>query len=82
MAAREGALARVVLNRVPARGGPGEAVEAMLAEDGAQIAATRIGNRIAFANAFMEGRGVTEIARSGKAAEEVRALAEEVGALL
>ena len=81
MALREGVMARVVMNRVPVRGGPGEAVEAMLREDGAEIAASRIGNRIAFANAFLEGAGVTE-SRSGKAAEEVLALAAEIGALL
>jgi chromosome partitioning protein len=82
MALREGRESRVVFNRVPVRGGPGETVAAMLAEDGAEIADARIGNRIAFANAFLEGRGVTEMARSGKAAEEIRTLAAEIASLL
>lgn len=82
MAAREGALSRVVMNRVPTRGGPGETVEAMLRDDGAEIAATRIGNRIAFANAFLEGSGVTDTAKGTKAAEEVQALAAELAALI
>jgi chromosome partitioning protein len=82
MAIREGVESRVVLNRVPTRGGPGAAVEALLQEDGADLAETRVGNRIAFANAFLEGRGVTEVARTSKAADEVRALAAEIGRLL
>jgi chromosome partitioning protein len=82
MALREGVESRVVFNRVPVRGGPGDAVAAMLAEDGAAIAAASVGNRIAFANAFLEGRGVTEMPRSGKAADEIRALAAEVAQLL
>ncbi len=82
MAAREGANARVVMNRVPPRGGPGAAVEAMLREDGAEIMAARIGARIAFASAFMEGRGVTESERGGKAAAEIVALAAEIAEAL
>ena len=82
MAAREGAPARVVMNRVPPRGGPGAAVEAMLREDGAEIMAARIGARIAFAQAFMDGRGVTETERGGKAAAEIDALADEALAAL
>ncbi len=81
MAAREGAAARVVLNRVPPRGGPGAQVEAMLREDGAEFLRTRIGNRIAFASAFLEGAGVTERAKGAKAAvDEVQALAAEIAA--
>ena len=82
MAAREGAPARVVMNRVPSRGGPGAAVEAMLREDGAEIMAARIGARIGFTQAFMEGRGVTETERAGKAAGEIEALAAELLATL
>jgi chromosome partitioning protein len=82
MAMREGALARVVLNRVSPRGGPLAEVERLLAEDGAELLTTRIGNRVAFANAFLDGRGVTESPRAGKAAEEIAALVDEVIALL
>ncbi|MFN3613279.1 MAG: division plane positioning ATPase MipZ [Rubrimonas sp.] len=82
MAAREGARAVVALNRVPARGGPGHAVEAMLREDGAEILEARVGDRIAFAKAFIEGRGVTETDRGGKAAAEIEALCDEIAAAL
>lgn len=77
MAAREGAEARVVLNRTPPRGGPVGQIADMLREEGAEIAGTRIGNRIAFANAFMAGRGVTE-GGGAKAADEIAALANEL----
>ena len=82
MALREGALARVALNRVSPRGGPVAEVERMLAEDGAELLATRIGNRVAYANAFLEGRGVTETPRAGKAAEEIAALVDEITDLI
>lgn len=82
MALREGAMARVAMNRVPTRGGPGEAVEALLQAEGADLAATRIGNRIAFANAFLDGAGVTDAAKGSKAAEEILALAAEIDQLL
>lgn len=82
MAMGEGARARVVLNRVPPRGGPGAQVEAMLREAGAELFEARVGARIAFAQAFLAGRGVTETGRGGKAGEEIRALAEEVDAAL
>ena len=82
MAAREGALARIAFNRVSPRGGPFAQVEAMLAEDGANFLETRIGNRVAYANAFLEGRGVTEAPRAGKAADEIDALSSELEGLL
>lgn len=83
MAAREGAAARVVMNRVPPRGGPGAQVEKMLREDGAEFMATRIGNRIAFASAFLVGAGVTEQPKGAKAAvDEIAALAAEIDAAL
>lgn len=78
MAAREGADARVVLNRVPPRGGAVEETTAMLEEIGAEILPDRIGNRVAFATAFAKGAGVTETARSSKAALEVEALAKAI----
>jgi chromosome partitioning protein len=80
MAMREGARAMVALNRVPARGGPGVEIERMLRDDGADIMDARVGDRIAFARAFMAGRGVTETDRAGKAAAEIAALADEIAA--
>lgn len=82
MASREGVRAVVAMNRVPARGGPGLAVEAMLREDGAEILTARVGDRIAFAKAFIEGRSVTETERGGKAAAEIEALCDEIAAAL
>lgn len=78
MAAREGAEARVVLNRVPPRGGTVEDMAAKLEEEGADILPERIGNRVAFTTAFSQGAGVTETAKSSKAAEEILALAKAV----
>lgn len=80
MAAREGARAVVALNRMPARGGPGPEIERMLRDEGAEIMEARVGDRIAFARAFMAGRGVTETERAGKAAAEIAALAAEIAA--
>lgn len=78
MAAREGADARVVLNRVPPRGGSVDEMAAMLEAEGAALLPERIGNRVAFANAFMKGAGVTETEKSSKAAAEIGALAKAV----
>ena len=78
MAAREGADARVVLNRVPPRGGAVEEMAAKLEEEGADVMAERVGNRVAFATAFAKGAGVTETAKSSKAAAEIEALAKAV----
>lgn len=78
MAARAGTDARVVLNRVPARGGAIEEMAEMLEREGAELMTERIGNRVAFATAFKDGAGVTEAAKSSKAAEEIEALARAV----
>lgn len=78
MAAREGADARVVLNRVPPRGGAVEDMAARLEEEGADVLPERIGNRVAFSAAFAKGAGVTETAKSSKAAAEIDALAKAV----
>lgn len=78
MAAREGADARVVLNRVPPRGGAIEDMAARLEQEGAELMKERIGNRVAFASAFAKGAGVTETEKSSKAAAEIDALAKAV----
>lgn len=78
MAAREGADARVVLNRVPPRGGAVEEMVEKLETEGAEVMPQRIGNRVAFATAFAKGSGVTELAKSSKAALEIEALAKAV----
>lgn len=78
MAAKEGAEARVVLNRVPPRGGAVEEMAAKLQEIGAEVMKQRVGNRVAFSTAFAKGAGVTETAKSSKAADEVGALAKTI----
>lgn len=66
----------VVLNRCPPRSKAADQAAAVLAETGATILPNRIGQRAAFTDAFLKGAGVTEIARSSKAAEEVGAVAK------
>jgi chromosome partitioning protein len=82
MAQREGVPALLVLNRVPARAALTASMREQLALYDAGLAATGIGNRVAFAAAFAEGWGVTECAVGSAAAEEIAALASEVMALL
>lgn len=65
-----------VLNRVPPKGRVADAAVATLMETGAPILPVQIGSRLAFAEAFMLGAGVTEIARRSAAAKEINALAE------
>ena len=72
----------VVLNRVPPRSRLTEDIAADLASAGTPIAAARIGNRVALAQAMALGLGVIENARMTPAAAEISALAEEIrGAL-
>ena len=72
----------VALNRVPPRSGLSDRIAADLAKSGAPIASTRIGNRVALAQAMALGLGVIENARMTSAAAEISALAEEIrGAL-
>ena len=68
----------VVLNRVPPRSGLTDRIAAELAATGAPIAATRIGNRVAFVRAMASGLGVLEGADASLAATEIAALADEV----
>lgn len=80
---RKGKLAHaVVLNRMPPRGRAAEAAAAALAETGAPVMEATVGARTAFADAFMRGAGVTETARSSKAAAEIAALAAALEAAL
>jgi chromosome partitioning protein len=68
----------LVLNRVPPRANLTDAMLEKLAALDAPIAATRIGNRVALANAMAEGRSVHESAPGSRAAEEIHALAREI----
>lgn len=82
MCAKERTPARVALNRVPPRGGAVAEAEAALVEAGAELLAARLGNRVAFSTAFLEGRAATETAPRSRAAEEALALADETAAAL
>jgi len=68
----------LVLNRVPSRANLTEAMLAKLADLGAAVADSRIGNRVALATSLVEGLGITEAAPSSRAAEEIVAAAEEI----
>jgi chromosome partitioning protein len=78
MALQEKRPALVVLNRVPPRARLADDLIARIDDLGAPVAETRIGNRVALASALMTGRSVTESDRSSRAAQEMRALAEEI----
>lgn len=78
IALQERVPALLVLNRVPRRTRLAASVIAAMGELGAEVSPAWIGSRIAFASALMEGRGVTEMARAGAAADEITALAEDL----
>ncbi|MBP0463000.1 AAA family ATPase [Roseomonas sp. PWR1] len=75
LAKKEGRPVMLVLNRAPASGRLLDQVRAAIAERGLPLASATIGNRTAFAQAFMAGLGAVEAAPKGVAAEEIRALA-------
>ncbi len=70
--------ALIVLNRDQTRMKLSEALAGPIAELGAAVADTTIGNRTAFAASMMEGLGVVETAPRTKAAAEMLALADEI----
>ncbi len=78
LAAEEKRPAAVLLNRVPAQGRLKDDIAAQLASRKVRLLDASLGNRTAFASAFMNGLGVTEAAPRSPAAEEVRALAEAI----
>lgn len=82
MAMKQGTEARVVLNRVPPRGAVVESMAAKLEEEGAELLAERIGNRVAFSAAVAEGGAVTELAKGSRAADEIVALASALSRIL
>lgn len=70
--------AAMVLNRVPSSGKLRETVTTLLQRDGKPLLASTLGNRTGFATAFAEGLAVTEIAPRSIAANELRALLNEL----
>ncbi|MBR0670944.1 ParA family partition ATPase [Neoroseomonas soli] len=76
LAKKEGRPVSLVLNRAPASGRLLDQVKAAIQERGLPLTAAALGNRAAFAQAFMAGLGAVEAAPKGVAAQETRALAE------
>lgn len=81
-ARKEKRRAVVVLNRMPPRGTLPERITTELAEKEIPVATTTLGSRVAFAASMMEGLGVVETQPRATAAQEIRALAAEVEAIL
>lgn len=77
-AAKERRRAAMVLNRVPARARTLEDARTAIAELGAEALEHELGNRQAFVSSVAQGLGVVESEPRSPAAEEVRALAEDV----
>ncbi|MFO1047625.1 MAG: ParA family partition ATPase [Geminicoccaceae bacterium] len=78
LAAKEKRRTALLLNRVPPRGRAVEEARHALLELGAPALATQLGNRQAFVGSIAQGLGVVESEPRSAAADEVRALAEEV----
>lgn len=78
LATKEKRRTALLLNRVPPRGRAVEEARQALLELGAPALATQLGNRQAFVGSIAQGLGVVESEPRSAAADEVRALAEEV----
>ncbi|GAB4180468.1 MAG: ParA family partition ATPase [Thalassobaculales bacterium] len=78
MARKEGTPALVVLNRVPPRAKLTQTMQQKIAELGAPVADTVIGNRVALAAAMLEGQGIGEYDPRSRAGQEIEALAREI----
>lgn len=78
LAATEKRTAAIVLNRVPPSGKLRESMAAQMKRDGKPLLSATIGNRTGFASAFAEGLGITETAPRSTAANELRALVNEL----
>lgn len=78
IAAKEGVPVKLILNRVSKRSKLAKAMHDRLAEYGAEIAETQLGNRIKFAEAMVRGLGVIETGKSTLAYQEVAELAAEI----
>ena len=81
-AKKEATPVMMVFNRTPTRGKLVDAVRRKITEMDVPVAQAVLGNRVAFAASMMEGKGVVESHSRHSAAKEIRALAEEVSALI
>ena len=82
MCADEGIPARIVLNRVAARGQSGEEAASALKAVGGTPLKTRFGNRIAYARSMGAGTTALGLAGQARAKAEVAAFIREVDRLL
>jgi len=78
----QGRPVRLLLNRVPPRLGGLEAVLEELGGERALLMETTLGNRVAFAQAVLNGRTAPELSRRSAAARETQALRCEIDGLL
>ncbi|MFC6643766.1 hypothetical protein [Sulfitobacter profundi] len=72
----------IVMNRTRAGTRVGDDVAKSVAELGAGRLDASLANRVIYADALGRGLGVVEAKKSGPAADEVRALAQEVAGIL
>ncbi|MEO0386028.1 MAG: ParA family protein [Pseudomonadota bacterium] len=82
MAAAARTPARVLLNRVPARGGSTAEAVIKLKQAGATILTSRLGNRVAYSAGLLDGRTAFGIARASVATREVEAARVEIDHVL
>ncbi|HTH17590.1 MAG TPA: ParA family partition ATPase [Magnetospirillum sp.] len=82
MAKKEKSAALVVFNRTPPKGKLVDAVRKKIAQAEMPVAATVLGNRVAFAASIMEGKGVVESNPRHTATKEIKALADEIASTL
>ncbi len=82
MAKKEKSAALVVFNRTPPKGKLVDAVRKKIIEADLPVAATVLGNRVAFAASMMEGKGVAESNPRHTATKEIKALADEIAGKL
>lgn len=73
---------RILLNRLPPRGGGVEEAVAALGPAVAQLLETRLGNRVGFSQAVLTGRTAPELGRRSAAAAEIDRLRQEIEAAL
>jgi chromosome partitioning protein len=78
LARSENRPAMIVVNRIDPRVKLAASLAQRIAELGAPVVSTTVGNRTAFAASMLDGRGVVETAPGTKAAEEIAALAKEL----
>lgn len=82
LADRASKRACIVMNRTRANTRLGTEIDETVAELEADIASSKLGNRIAFAESLGQGRGVIEAKRGSTAATEAKALAKEIIGML